>query len=103
MALHQERWTTDGWLGIKREGFTMTESTTVASAFGTLAERRFPPAFRWGASTSSYQIEGAIDADGRGESIWDRFCTQPGAIADGSSGAVACDHYHRVAEDVALM
>ena len=63
----------------------------------------FPDGFVWGAATSSYQIEGAINADGRGESIWDRFCTQRGAIADGSSGAVACDHYHRWADDIALM
>ena len=62
----------------------------------------FPPAFRWGCSTSSYQIEGAVDQDGRGESIWDRFCATPGRIRDGSSGAVACDHYHRWPEDLDL-
>lgn len=55
---------------------------------------QFPPTFRWGCATSSYQIEGATSADGRGPSIWDRFCEQPGRIRDGSSGAVACDHYH---------
>lgn len=65
--------------------------------------KAFPEDFVWGAATSSYQIEGAVDADGRGESIWDRFATLPGAIADGSSGAVACDHYHRFKDDVALM
>jgi beta-glucosidase/6-phospho-beta-glucosidase/beta-galactosidase len=57
----------------------------------------------WGVSTSAYQIEGAVDVDGRGLSVWDTFCATPGAIADGSSGAVACDHYHRYAEDVALL
>ena len=57
----------------------------------------------WGAATSSYQIEGAVGEDGRGESIWDRFCTIPGAIKDGSSGAIACDHYHRLGDDIALM
>jgi beta-glucosidase len=57
----------------------------------------------WGVSTSAYQIEGATDTDGRGLSVWDTFCATPGAIEDGSSGAVACDHYHRSAEDVALM
>ncbi|MGZ4739505.1 MAG: GH1 family beta-glucosidase [Ilumatobacteraceae bacterium] len=67
------------------------------------AGRRFPNDFLWGSATSSYQIEGAVTADGRGESIWDRFCTRPGVIADGSSGAVACDHYHRFEEDIALM
>ncbi len=57
----------------------------------------------WGAATSSFQIEGASHADGKGESIWDRFCATPGKIADGSNGSVACDHYHRSASDVALM
>lgn len=62
----------------------------------------FPSDFVWGCSTSSYQIEGATQTDGRGESIWDRFCATPGHIRDGSSGAVACDHYHRFNEDVEL-
>src|ERR1700712_3551070 len=63
----------------------------------------FGPNFVWGASTASYQIEGAVDEDGRGRSIWDTFTARAGTIADGSSGAVACDHYHRYPEDVALM
>ncbi|SCL22799.1 GH1 family beta-glucosidase [Micromonospora inyonensis] len=63
----------------------------------------FPAGFRWGVSTSAYQVEGAADTDGRGPSIWDTFAHRPGRIADGSSGDVACDHYHRYAEDVALM
>ncbi len=63
----------------------------------------FPERFLWGAATSSYQIEGAVDADGRSESIWDRFAAKPGAIEDGSDGRVACDHFHRWPEDVALM
>ena len=67
------------------------------------ATTRWPDHFRWGAATSSFQIEGATDADGRSESIWDRFCTVPGAIADGSDGRRACDHYHRADDDVALM
>jgi beta-glucosidase len=62
-----------------------------------------PEGFVFGASTAAYQIEGAVDEDGRGRSVWDTFCAQPGRIVDGSSGAVACDHYHRHAEDVALM
>jgi beta-glucosidase len=59
--------------------------------------------FVWGASTSSYQIEGAAAADGRGLSIWDVFSHQSGAVANGDTGDVACDHYHRWPEDVALM
>ena len=62
-----------------------------------------PAGFAFGASTASYQIEGAVDEDGRGTSVWDTFCAEPGRIVDGSSGAVACDHYHRYGEDVALM
>ena len=62
-----------------------------------------PRGFFLGAATSAYQIEGAVDVDGRGVSIWDRFCAQRGAIADGSSGQMACDHYRRWEEDVALM
>ncbi|MEU4401285.1 GH1 family beta-glucosidase [Micromonospora orduensis] len=63
----------------------------------------FPAGFRWGVSTSAHQIEGAATADGRLPSIWDTFAHSPGRIGDGSSGAVACDHYHRYTEDVALM
>ncbi|WP_354638566.1 GH1 family beta-glucosidase [Kitasatospora camelliae] len=62
-----------------------------------------PLGFRWGASTAAYQIEGAVDEDGRGRSVWDTFCERPGAVRDGHTGAVACDHYHRYPEDIALM
>ncbi|HYM84632.1 MAG TPA: family 1 glycosylhydrolase, partial [Candidatus Dormibacteraeota bacterium] len=65
--------------------------------------RRFPPGFAWGFAASAYQIEGAAAEDGRGASIWDTFSRQPGRIADGSTGDVACDHYHRYPEDVRLM
>ncbi len=64
---------------------------------------QLPPGFRFGTSTAAYQIEGAVAEDGRGPSIWDTFAAQPGRIKDGSSGAVACDHYHRLEEDVALL
>ena len=63
----------------------------------------FPPDFVWGVATSAFQIEGAADADGKGASIWDRFCRVPGAIADGSNGDIACDHYHRWREDLDLI
>jgi len=64
---------------------------------------RFPKDFLWGSSTSAYQVEGAANEDGRGQSIWDEFCRRPGATYLGQSGDVACDHYHRYREDVALM
>jgi len=64
------------------------------------ARSDFPADFRWGVSTSSFQIEGAGREDGKGESIWDRFCSQPGRIRDGSDAQVACDHYHRYPQDL---
>ena len=65
--------------------------------------QRFPRDFIWGVATSSFQIEGAATADGKGPSIWDTFCRQPGAIADGSNGDIACDHYHRWPADLDLI
>lgn len=62
-----------------------------------------PSDFVWGVATSSYQIEGAHDVDGRLPSIWDTFCKQPGAIDNGDTGDVACDHYHRWREDVGII
>jgi len=64
---------------------------------------RFPPGFAWGAATAAYQIEGAVQAGGRGESIWDRFSHTPGKVRNGDTGDVACDHYNRYPDDVALM
>ncbi len=63
----------------------------------------FPPGFLWGAATSAYQIEGSPLADGAGPSIWHRFAHTPGRTVDGQTGDVACDHYHRMPEDVAMM
>lgn len=68
-----------------------------------MTHQSFPDGFVWGAATSSYQIEGAVHKDGRGESIWDRFSHTPGKIMDGSNGDVACAHYDRYVEDVALL
>ena len=64
---------------------------------------RLRPPFVWGVSTSSYQIEGAVSEGGRGPSIWDSYCRQPGRIANGDTGDVACDHYHRYLDDIGLM
>ena len=63
----------------------------------------FPEGFLWGAASAAYQVEGAWDADGKGASVWDDFCRQPGATFRGSNGDIAVDHYHRFREDVALM
>lgn len=64
---------------------------------------RLPDNFVWGVSTSSYQIEGAAQVDGRGPSVWDNYCRVPGHIVNGDTGDVACDHYHRYGEDIVLM
>jgi beta-glucosidase len=63
----------------------------------------FPADFVWGAATASYQIEGAVHEDGRGESVWDRFSATPGKVRGGDTGVVACDFYHRFRDDVGLM
>jgi beta-glucosidase len=63
----------------------------------------FPKDFVWGVATSSFQIEGAAAAEGKGPSIWDTFCRQPGTIADASNGDTACDHFHRWASDLEII
>ena len=68
-----------------------------------MTKYNFPPKFIWGTATASYQIEGAWNEDGKGESIWDRFSHTPGKVTNGDTGDIACDHYHRYPEDVALM
>ena len=68
-----------------------------------VAEYKFPEKFMWGSATASYQIEGAWNEDGKGESIWDTFCRIPGKIKDNSSGEVADDHYHRFSDDIDIM
>ena len=69
----------------------------------TPAVTAFPPGFLWGAATAAYQVEGAWNEDGKGESIWDRFVLAPGKIKNGDTGRVACDSYHRLDEDLALL
>jgi len=64
---------------------------------------KFPDGFIWGAATASYQIEGAYNEDGRGESVWDRFSHTSGAVLNGDTGDVACDHYHLWRDDIKLM
>ena len=76
---------------------------TSATQFPTSRPATFPPDFLWGASTSAYQIEGAVNEDGRGPSIWDRFTHLKGKIIDQSTADVANDHYHRYKEDVQLI
>lgn len=78
-------------------------STSTGPAAESSGGQRFPDAFYWGLATSAYQIEGAWDEDGKGESIWDRFAHTPGQIKNDENGDVANDHYHRYTEDVALM
>ena len=72
-------------------------TTSRPSRARTLGRRelRFPDGFVWGAATSAYQIEGAVHEDGRGVSIWDTFARTPGRVANGETGDVAADHYHR--------
>ena len=78
---------------------TLTDDPAVTAALAA----RFPPDFAFGAATASYQIEGAVDADGRGPSIWDTFSHTPGRTRDGDTGDVACDHYRRWERDLDLM
>jgi beta-glucosidase len=68
-----------------------------------MKKTRFPAGFTWGTATASYQVEGAKDEDGKGESIWDRFSHIPGKVMNGDTGDVACDQYHRFKDDVKLM
>jgi beta-glucosidase len=94
---------------IERRGLLATALSLFASG-GVLqassaakVERMFPEGFLWGASTSSYQIEGAVHRDGRGPSVWDVFSRKPGRVQNGDTGDIACDHYHRWREDIDLL
>jgi beta-glucosidase len=93
---------------IKLAGAGAVVANAAAAARAPAAERSapsagFPPGFLWGTATSAYQVEGAWQADGKGESIWDRFAHTPGRIRNNDTGDVADDHYHRYKEDIGLM
>jgi beta-glucosidase len=81
----------------------MSVQSRTSTGVSTAADLRFPPDFVWGVATAAYQIEGAVAEDGRTPSIWDTFSRIPGAVLNGDTGDVACDHYHRMPDDVALM
>jgi beta-glucosidase len=83
----------------------MPQGTQAAPAVAApmLRPDEFPAGFLWGSATAAYQIEGAWNIDGRGESIWDRFAHTPGKVKNNANGDVACDSYHRYREDIALM
>src|SRR5579864_4634738 len=68
-----------------------------------IQSRIFPEGFLWGSATSAFQVEGSPLADGAGASIWQRFAHTPGRIQDGDTGDIACDHYRRFRDDIALM
>ncbi|MDE2184229.1 MAG: beta-glucosidase [Alphaproteobacteria bacterium] len=80
-----------------------SDAAALCAMPGNVATARFPEGFFWGTATASYQIEGAWNVDGKGESIWDRFSHTRGKVKGGDTGDVACDSYHRYAEDIALM
>ncbi len=68
-----------------------------------MSKLTFPKEFKWGVAASAYQVEGAWNEDGKGESIWDRFVHTPGKIYRGETGDISIDHYHKFKEDIALM
>src|SRR5499426_579369 len=84
-------------------GCKPTDTGTASATAASGAARQFPKGFYWGTGTSSYQIEGAWNEDGKGPSIWDTYAHTPGNIKNNDTGDVANDHYHRYKEDVALM
>lgn len=82
---------------------TAATAEKYARAITAAAVPGLPPGFRWGVATAAYQIEGAAAEDGRTPSIWDTYCRVPGMVVRGENGDVACDHYHRMPEDVRLI
>jgi beta-glucosidase len=92
-----------GTLGGVAAAAALTPTRAAAAAAQKRTAAEFPKDFAWGAATSAHQIEGALNEDGRGASVWDAFCKKPGAIWRGQSAEMACDHYHRYRDDVGLM
>ncbi len=86
-----------------RSADSAAPASSHAEQFDSSSEIPFPKSFFWGAATAAYQIEGAWNEDGKGESIWDRFAHTPGKIKNGDTGDTACDSYHRLGEDLALL
>jgi len=89
--------------GVALAGAAQAASKTGAAKGSVAGGGPFPKDFAWGVATASYQVEGAASEDGKGPSVWDVFCQRKGAIFEGNTGDVACDHYHRFKEDVALI
>jgi len=85
-----------------RTAGSATSSNSHSMRFDSSSDTAFPKGFFWGAATAAYQVEGAWNEDGKGESIWDRFAHTPGKIKNGDTGDIACDSYHRWEEDIAL-
>src|SRR5258706_16295123 len=92
------------FLGVSAAGLALAKAVRAAPKGAPQpAAGPFPNEFLWGAATAAYQIEGAAAEDGKGPSIWDTFCKKKDAIFEGQTGEVACDHYHRYKEDIALL
>jgi len=89
-----------GWAAL---GLSTVSAKAADAGMAQQSILAFPGDFRWGTATAAYQVEGAVNEDGRGPSIWDRFTHLPGKIADHSNGDVADDHFHRYKDDVQLM
>lgn len=89
--------------GAAASGAMTVASVGLGGAVAAPIERSFPDEFTWGCATAAYQIEGGTNEDGRGQTNWDLFSHTPGRVANGDTGDVACDSYHRAAEDIALL